>query len=116
MTVKLTVFHSLTESQSANSESIPYYNYPENFVTHRQEKYIDTGKLNIRVLSGEEIANTNYPNALEAIELTFINIDARKEYRNDSIIQESLTYRNNQYKDSGIVTNIVIEMESLSGN
>jgi hypothetical protein len=112
----MTVFHSLTESQSANSESIPYYNYPENFITHRQEKYIDTGKLTIRNLSGEEIANTKYPNALESIELTFINIDARKEYGNDPIIQEPLTYRNNQYRDSGIVTNLVIEMESLSGN
>jgi hypothetical protein len=109
MTVKMTVFHSLTESQSANSESIPYYNYPEDFVTYRQEKYIDTGKLSIRILSSEEIANTVYPNALEAIELTFINIDAKKEYGNDPIIQEPLTYRNNQYKDSGITTIVMIE-------
>jgi len=109
MTVKTTVFHSLTESQSANSESIPYYNFPEDFVTHRQEKYIDTGKLSIRSLSGEEIANTVYPNALEAIELTFINIDAKKEYNLDLIIQESLTYRNNQYKDSGITTIVLVQ-------
>lgn len=116
MTVKMTVFHSLKEPQSENSESIPYYNYAEDFVTHRQEKYIDTGKLSIRSLSGEEIANTKYPNALESIELTFINIDARKEYGNDPIIQKSLTYRNNQYKDSGITTDVLIEIESLSGN
>jgi hypothetical protein len=109
MKVKTIIFHSLKEPQSENSESIPYYNYPEDFVTHRQEKYIDTGKLSIRSLSGEEIANTVYPNALEAIELTFINIDAKKEYGNDPIIQEPLTYRDNQYKDSGITTIVMIE-------
>ena len=110
MTIKTTIFYNLNESQ--NNETIAYYNYSPEFLTHRQEKYIDTGKLIIRNLPGEEIANTVYPNALEAIELTFINYDARKEYRDDPIIQESLTYRNNQYKDSGITTIVMIEKSS----
>jgi len=106
MTVRLTVYHTLMDlGEKESNETLSYYNFSPDFNQHRQEKYIDTGKIiSFTSLSNEDIQSSPYPNALDGVEIIFKDEDAKYEYAVDPIIQENLKFRNKQYRDCGIST------------